>query len=272
MEYVFNSSVVLLAILYTLLVVGYARVFALGPGGLGLHVRPLLAGTVILHFVSILLWSIKIGACPLGSPVEFLSLVAFSIAVIYYVLELRIRERSTGVFALTPAFILQLIAAVGVLGSVGRNGSKMGLLTSWHAFAAIVGSSAVALAGVYGLLYLFLYTAIKRGRFGLFYRKMPPLEVLSNLNFVAAAVAFLAISITVGLGYIVPLEARDKGVSFKDLEAILGWVLWALYGGCMLARRYLRFGGKRLAYTTLLGLLPLAVIFFRGLWTHGFHE
>jgi ABC-type uncharacterized transport system permease subunit len=228
-------------------------------------------GTVSLHFVSILLRSIQTGACPLAGPAEFLSLVAFSIAVIYFVLELRIHERSTGVFALAPAFLLQLVAAVAILGSAVRPDSKMGLLRSWHAFAAIVGSSAVALTSVYGLLYLFLYTAIKRGRFGLFYKKMPSLEVLSNLNFLAAVVAFLAISITVGLGYFVPLEARDKGVTFLHLEVILAWVLWALYGSCIIARRYLRFGGKRLAYTTLLGLLPLAAIFVRGLLTRSFH-
>jgi HemX protein len=276
MEHAFNTSVVLLAILYTLLVVAYARIFALGsgglrPGGLGRHVRPLLVGTLSLHFASLFLWSIRVGACPLAGPPEFLSLVAFSIAVIYFVLELRMHERSTGVFALTPAFFLQLVAAVGILGSEGRPESKMGLLESWHAFAAIVGSSAVAITSVYGLLYLFLYAAIKRGRFGLFYQKMPPLEVLSSLNFVAAVVAFLAISITVGLGYFVPLEPQDKGVSFQHLEVILAWVLWALYGSCILARRYLRFGGKRLAYTTLLGLLPLAVIFIRGLLSRGFH-
>ena len=103
MEIAFNASLVVLVILYTVLVMAYARVFARGPGGAPRYVRPLLVGTVAVHMAAIALRSIMVRSCPLGSAVEVLTLVAFSISVTYLIIELRIGERCTGVFAITPA-------------------------------------------------------------------------------------------------------------------------------------------------------------------------
>ena len=96
METVFHASLVILCILYTVLVMAYARIFALGFDGIGRFARPLLIGTVALHFASVGLRGVMVGACPLGSQGEFLALVAFSIAVIYALLEMRIGERGKG--------------------------------------------------------------------------------------------------------------------------------------------------------------------------------
>ncbi|MBI4584877.1 MAG: cytochrome c biogenesis protein CcsA [Planctomycetes bacterium] len=272
MDTVSNTAVVILTVLYTLLVIAYARIFTRSHGGLAEIARPLLVGTVSLQLASILLRSFMAGACPLNNRAEFLSLVAFSIAVTYLIVELSIDERSTGVFAVTPAFVLQAIATVDVLGRPADSGGrKLGLLDSFHTFAAIVGFSAVALGSVYGILYLVLYTSIKRGRFGLFYRKMPSLETLSELNFIVTCVAFLAITVTAGLGLWRYLRAGEGAVSLFHAEVLLTFLLWLLYGGCVLAKLFFGFGGKRLAYTTVLGLLVMMGILLKVFFTPGFH-
>ncbi len=281
METAFNASLVLLTILYTVLMISYARIFARGPAGVALLVRPILVGTVSLHFLSVLIRGIAIGACPLGSRAEFMSLVALSVAVSYLVVEVRLGERATGIFAITPAFLLQVIATVSILGteklpveSLGGIPSHepLGALQSVHSLAAILGLSAVALSNVYAILYLFLYTAIKRGRFGLFYRKMPPLDTLSDLNFVTTGGAFFALSIVIGLGAWRAFDGSpDTDISLAQPEVILTSLLWILFGASIFAKRFLRLGGKRFAYTTLLGLLLLVGIFVGGLFAPGFH-
>ena len=140
------------------------------------------------------------------------------------------------------------------------------------ALAAIIGLSAVALSNVYAILYLFLYTAIKRGRFGLFYRKMPPLETLSDLNFVATSGAFFALTIVIALGAWSALDgSAEAGVELLEPEVILTSLLWLLFGSSIVARRFLSLGSKRFAYTTLLGLFLLMGIFASGFFTPGFH-
>lgn len=145
------------------------------------------------------------------------------------------------------------------------------MLESLHTFAAIVGFSAVAICGVYGILYLFLYGAIKRGRFGLFYRKMPSLETLGDLNFVATLTAFVALSVAVGLGFWLRFRLPEMGVSLVEPEVLLTSLLWLLYGGCILGKRFFHLGGKRLAYTTALGLFLLLGIFIGAFFKLGFH-
>ena len=278
MDTAFNASLVLLTILYTVLLISYARIFTRGPVGVALLVRPILIGTVSLHFLSVLIRGIAIGACPLGSRAEIMSLVALSVAVNYLFVEVRLGERATGVFAITPAFLLQVIATVSILGTEKLpDGTEnlpdpLGAYQSVHSLAAIVGVSAVALSNVYAILYLFLYTAIKRGRFGLFYRKMPPLDTLSDLNFVTTVGAFFALSIVIGMGAWRAFDGSpDTDVSLAQPEVILTSLLWLLFGASIFAKRLLRLGGKRFAYTTLLGLLLLVGIFVGGLFAPGFH-
>jgi len=272
MQTVFNSSLIVLSILYTILFMAYAQIFAKGSDGVARYARALLVVTVVLNFLSVLLRGKMEKACPLGSPGEFLALVAFSIAVIYAILELRIGERTTGVFAIAPAFALQAIATVRILGQAGVPESKMGLFRSFHSFSAVVALSAVAVCGVYGLLYLFLYGAIKAGKFGLFYRKMPSLEKLSDLNFVATCIAFLALTVTSAMDFWSMLSAPGTDLSFLRPELIATTFLWALYGGSIVARKVFGVGGKRLAYITVLGSILLVAILLGGVTMADFHR
>jgi ABC-type uncharacterized transport system permease subunit len=254
METALNATVVILSVFYTLVVVAYARIFARGPVGVAAVVRPIFLITLAVHVVLIALRSAILEACPLASQSDVLTLVAFSIGLIYLVLELRIGERSTGVFVVTPAFVLQFVAAVGALGSEPARQTQMGINDSLHVFAAIIGLSSVLVCSVYGLLYISLYAGIKYGRFGLFYRKMPSLETLSELNFVATWLAFLGLSGMLGFG-ISSTWVEDTHFELWQPEVVLGVLLWTLYGLCLLAKHFLGMGGKRLAYSTALGLL-----------------
>ncbi len=265
MQTLFHASILLLSSLYTVLLIAYARIFARGVDGVARIARPLLLGTVGLHFLSIVLRGVLLGACPLGSAVEFLWLVAFSIGAIYAVLELRIGERTTGVFAMTPTFILQLIAMAQLLGKDSPPEAKMGIARALQSFAEIVAFSAVAICGVYGLLYLVLYGVIKAGKFGLFYRRMPSLEKLSDLNFVANWLAFLGLTVLAGVDLwiyrgslgVAPAGGPGAAPAVGIVEVAATLVLWFVFGGAIVARKAFGLGGKRLAYTTVAGLMLL---------------
>jgi ABC-type uncharacterized transport system permease subunit len=263
METVFHTSVVILAVLYTILLMAYARIFARGPEGVARFVQSILVITVCAHFASLLIRGNMVKACPLSSAAEFLSLVAFSIAIIYAVLEVRIGERTTGVFAITPAFLLQMVATVRILGTEGLPESRIGLLRSFHNLSATIAFSAVAICGVYGILYLFLYGAIKSGRFGLFYKKMPPLEKLAQMSYVAAWIAFLGLAFTVGMDSWIHVKGGTPEALLRA-GFVLKTLLCLLYGGSIVARRFFGLGGRRLAYATVLGACVLVATIIIG--------
>ncbi len=273
MDTAFNASLILLTAVQTALLFAYARIFTRGVAeGVGRLARPLLVGSLGVHLLSILLRSALIGACPLGTWSEVVSVVAFSIYVTYFVVEVRIGDRSTGVFATTPAYLLSLVSAVAMLGATDPATTRVDLAQALHVVAAVIGFSAVALCGVYGFLYLFLYTAIKRDQFGLFYRRMPSLETLSDLNHSSTWVAFVALTGSLVLGFWAQGAGETGVLTLVEPAVLVTLVMWALYGACLLAWRFLGLGGKRLAYTTLLGFLMLVGVFFWGLFRHGFHD
>lgn len=265
MEIIFNTGLVLLPVLYTVLVMAYAKIFARQASGLALFVRPLLGGTLVVHMATLLTHGVHVGACPLGRTAEFLALVSCLVGVIYLLLEVRVRERATGVFVLILAFAVQVIATVSILVSDSAVDYPVGAIPSLYLFTAVIGYSAVVVSSIYGMLYLFLYRAIKTGRFGLFYRKMPPLEILSRLNYQSAWIGFTAVTVTALLVVyqwqaVEALPASVPAVAFTS-------VLWVLFGGCLLAKRFWSLGGKRLAYTTLLGLVCILGVLVSGIFS-----
>ena len=250
---IFHIILVTLPVAYTLLLLGYAKLFLKQASPLADKSRLLLAVTLVVHVGAMILRGVEVQGCPMGRYPEFLSLLAVSMAVTYFVLESRTGERSTGVFMIGLVLLTQIVATVSILVAEGPGSYPEGMWESLHVFAAIVGYSAVVVASLYGLLYLFLYTCIKRGRFGRFYQNMPSLEILTRLNFVAATVGFVALSVTLGVGVI--LWQRGVEIHFLQPEVLLTVVLWCLYGLSVTAHRVLRIGGKKLAYSTLLGIL-----------------
>ncbi|MEM7166165.1 MAG: hypothetical protein AAF581_11915 [Planctomycetota bacterium] len=272
MELFGNGTLILLPIAYTLLVVAYAHRFLGFESWFARSSRIWLVATVLTHISALIVRGITVGSCPIATPWEATSVVAFSVALIYWIVELRTNDSTTGVFVLAIAALLEILATIFVAGGDTAAGDRLGAFASVHGFAALFGLSAVSVAGAYGLLYLFLYTAIKRGWYGTFYRRVAPLDRLGDLNYWAALVAFVALTLTAGLGYWGSSSDPESPAAFADAGVLLGTSLWLLYAITVLGRRWLRLGGKRLAYCTLLGLPVAVAIGVSGLLQRGgFH-
>ena len=265
MENAFYGTLVLLPVLYTLSVIAYARVFsssgATVSSGMGRYSRPLLVTTILFHAGSVAFRGIQIGSCPMGSHWEFFSLVSLSIAITYFFVELKIHDRNTGVFVIAVAAFLQLVASAFMLPSKELAEVKLGSLVSLQAITAIVGYSAVLVSSIYGLLYLSLYGAIKKGSYGLFFRKVPSLETLCQQNYHAAWVAFFAFTASLLFDGLTPMDLPSEVTSSALLERMVTGAAWILFGVCVLSRRFFHLGGKRLAYATVVGfLLPTGLL------------
>ncbi len=253
MEMLVNAGIVELPVLYTLSVMSYARTFLGQELGIQRISNILLSSTLLVHIGLLLIRGFQVGACPVGSPWEALSLASLILAFTYWILEKVSKDQSSGVFVLSISCLMQFLSSIAVLGIEPGEAERLNAWQSLHAFSAIAGLCAVLLASVYGFLYLFLYWVIKRGRFGIFYQRIAPLQKLASLNHIATAIAFLAISIA-STGGFYAVWKQGEFSSLVRLEVISVVILWLLYAFCLIGRRFLKLGGKRLAYLTALGL------------------
>ena len=259
----------LLPVIYALAAAAYARAYV-REGSAGDRIGPVaLWAAVLVHVLYLSVRGFLEGHLPLASVYDFLSATGLSMAVVYLYVEAREGIRTTGVFVVPIVFLIQIVSS-----AYGRTGAEqIPLRPIWfelHTLTAVLGYSAFAVSAIYGALFLALYHEIKANRFSLFFRRMPPLEVLGQMNIraVGSGVVLLALAIGLGMGW---LERSGQG-SLSDPKIWLTIFVWCVFAFGLLA--YHRFGwrGPRAIYMSLVAfttlLLSRVVV---DLFLHSFH-
>ncbi len=257
----------ILPVAYALSVAAYARAYV-SEGSPAERLGPIaLRAAVLLHIVYLSMRGVLEGHLPLASVYDFLSATGLSMAVVYLYVESRERIRTTGVFVLPFIFLIQIVSSA--YGSLAAP-DPVALKPIWfelHTLTAVLGYSAFAVSAIYGVLFLQLYRDIKANRFSFFFRRMPPLETLGQMNIRAAGggLALLTLAIALGVGWI----KRSGTGTLTDPKIWLTLVVWGIFAFLLLA--YHRFGwrGPRAIYLSLVGFTTLLLsrvavdLFFR---------
>ncbi|HEY7728933.1 MAG TPA: cytochrome c biogenesis protein CcsA, partial [Candidatus Eisenbacteria bacterium] len=140
-----------------------------------------------------------------------------------------------------------------------------------HTLSAVMSYSAFSVSAVYGVLFLALYREIKASRFSHFYRRMPPLETLAQMNIRAAGggLVFLTCAIGLGLGW---LQRTGQG-TMGDPKIWLTVGVWCIFAFALLAYHRLGWRGPRAIYASLVGFTTLLLSrVLLDLFLHTFHE
>jgi ABC-type uncharacterized transport system permease subunit len=252
-------------------VAAYARAYA-REGATSDRLGPLaLRAAVLVHIVYLSVRGMLEGHLPLASVYDFLSATGLSMAVVYLYVEAREGIRTTGIFIIPFIFLIQIVSsAYG--GQTAPN--HVPLRPIWfelHTLTAVLGYSAFAVSAIYGVLFLLLYRDIKANRFTHFFRRMPPLEALAQMNIRAAGggLALLTLAIVLGVGWL----KRSGAGSLGDPMVWLTLFVWCVFAFSLLA--YHRFGwrGPRAIYMSLVGFTTLLLSRVAvDLFFHSFHS
>ena len=261
----------LLPVLYALSSAAYARAYA-REGSTSDRLGTLtLRAAVLLHIVYLSARGVLEGHLPLASVYDFLSATGLSMAVVYLYVEAREGVRTTGVFVIPFIFLIQIVSSA--YGGQPPP-DPVPLRPIWfelHTLTAVLGYSAFAVSAIYGILFLLLYRDIKANRFSFFFRRMPPLETLGQMNIRAAGggLALLTLAIVLGVGWI----KRSGTGSLTDPKIWLTLLVWCVFAFSQLA--YHRFGwrGPRAIYLSLVGFTTLLLSRVAvDLFFHSFHS
>jgi len=261
----------LLPVAYALSVAAYARAYA-REGGISGRLGPAaLRVAVLLHIFYLSVRGVLEGHLPLASVYDFLSATGLSMAIVYLYIESREGIRTTGVFVLPFIFAIQIISS-----AYGNQVTPepVPLRPFWfelHTLTAVLGYSAFAVSAIYGVLFLLLYRDIKANRFSFFFRRMPPLEALGQMNIRAAGggLALLTLAIILGVGWV----QRSGTGTLTDPKVWLTLFVWCIFAVCVLG--YHRFGwrGPRAIYVSLAGFTTLLLSRVAvDLFFHSFHS
>jgi cytochrome c-type biogenesis protein CcsB len=219
----------------------------------------LLAAGAALHGVEIAERSFLVGHIAVASFEEGLSFLAFSLAILYLLID---RRHVFTVLGAVIAPFASLLTAVTVLVSSGTTELPPALRSAWlpiHVTLAFLGNAVFALAFATSLIYLLEDSRLRSKRPPFRRRLFPSLEKLDDLNHRLLSWGFTLLTLGVVTGAIWAHFAWGRFWSWeaRQIWSLVTWTLYAL----LLHGRSVGWRGRRAATLTIFGFGVLLMSF-----------
>jgi ABC-type uncharacterized transport system permease subunit len=264
MEAFVRWSNALLPIAYLALWLVYLRIFLGAYGGAARWSRRVLGGTLALHVLVVLARVAAWHRLPMATTSEFLSLLALSILAIYSIVEARLKVRATGYQVIALALLVQLLSSLlfetktpdsPLLHDPGYVG---------HAVLVLLAYTALSIGFLYSLLYLIQARQLSRRHFGLFFRRLPSLEVLERMSVgaVQLGVPLLLGGLLTGHVWLTSLANRVEWeapvpLSHLDPKILASWTVFFFYAAGLVLHRGFGWRGRRMNILSIIAFLAL---------------
>jgi cytochrome c-type biogenesis protein CcsB len=232
-----------------------------------LSVLAALAGWAV-HTVALILRALELGAPPLGSLPDAISVAVWVIVLLEVVLEQQTGVRVLGAFVLPVAVMLSLNATSARPGALAP-----ALASAWiwiHIALAMVGIAAFVFNFAGAIMYLLQERQLKTKRPGAFYYRLPALQTLDRLTFRTLALGFPFLTTGLVLGALWARVAWGSAFTFDPL-AFFSLLAWLIYAGTLAGRAVAGWHGRRAAYFAIVGFAALALTLGAGLFLPGRH-
>lgn len=254
--------------LYIVAFVAYVWHFARRDPAIGRVATTLLVGAALSHTFVIGMETMEAGHVPIAGPISATSTFVWLLALAYLYIEMTTDERAMGVFILPLLIALQTIPAFKT--SV-ENRSAV-LQSPWfgvHVSSLLFAYASFALACVIGITYVLLFKEIKAKHLGVFYARLPSLQVLDRMNQRAIMIGWIFLTVGVVVGGVWAAEARAyaasdphvQAMSLLDPKIFVALLCWIVYSFELFAARRIGWGGRRTAYLSALGFIIVLLNF-----------
>jgi len=264
----------LLPLLYALTIGAYIVDFLREKESLSGLKRSALLTTLLLHTGYLIARTITFEHPPITNKFEIFTVLAFSVAFCYFIIELMTDIKRTGSFILVFSLVFQVLSTAFIQDLVDVKEVLKNPLLGFHVFTVLLAYSAFTLSAVYGVLFIILYRRLQSNEYGIFFNRLPNLEVLEKLSFIAVVLGFINLTISISIGGIwLPQAFPD--FSMFDPKLISSFSVWIVYGVAVGVRMFAGWYGRKVIYFSLAGyslaILSLLLINMFGDTFHNFY-
>ena len=266
MEVWTGLTTVLLPLLYLVLWGSYVWFFVAERNLARSWSRMLTGGTVLVHIIHITLRTVDLGRLPLATPLEFCSMLALMIMVIYVILERMLRVRVTGALVVGLAFILQFIASAFHSPSDSVNSLLGDPGYAVHALLVLLSYTSLSLSFLFAVIYMVQSRQLRRHTFGLLFRRLPPLETLERMSVgtVRLGVPLLFSALVMGHMWLynlrdsLPPQQADL-LSPYDPKILVSWLILLGYTAGLYGHAKLGWRGRRMNVVAITAWVTVVV-------------
>jgi ABC-type transport system involved in cytochrome c biogenesis permease subunit len=239
--------------LYAVAFVAYGWHFAKRTPIVGRTATTILVAAALAHTFIIGMETMEAGQVPVGGATSAISMFVWLLAIAYLYTEVTTDERAMGVFILPLLIVLQAIPALRSDPEV-RAAVLRGPLFGIHVSSLLFAYASFALACVIGITYMLLFKEIKTKHLGVFYARLPSLQVLDQMNQRAIVVGWVFLTVGLVAGVVFAVEAQVPAMlSLEDPKIFVALICWAVYSFELFAARRIGWAGRKTAYLSALG-------------------
>ncbi len=206
-------------------------------------------GTIALGGLLVAL-TVRLGQAPIGHRYEGLIVSAWILAILALLAERRLKLHVIPAVA-APTLTMLLLFAVLLVPSAGAGPADVRIGKFAHILLALLGFAAFAFASAVAVLYLWEISVLKGNPQAAISRRLPPLEVLDHLNFLAVAFGFPFLALSVLGGWIfLAGPVTSLWLDPTVLATLTGLLVYVVLFG---TRAFLCWYGRRIAWLTVIG-------------------
>ncbi len=172
-----------------------------------------------------------------------------------------------------PAKTVLLLGVIGVFDVLGQivathkeafhPPAKERALGELHGGIILLAYAAFVVGAVYAVLYLILYSVMKRRRLGFWFDRLPSLQQLEARAVSAEQIGLALLSIGLFLGFYSYAVFRG-GVPWGDVKFVVAMGLWLWFVVALFLRKARHWHGHRVMWIPVIGLLVMAVVYSVG--------
>ena len=216
---------------------------------------------LVAHSVALMIrwktsYDLEIGHAPLSNFYESLIFFAWTIVLLYLLMEWRLKNRSLGVFVLPIAFLIMAYASIAPGVNNRIEPLIPALQSNWltsHVLTCFMGYAAFTVAFALGLMFFVKKAAGKRlSNTSVFIRLLPSEYQMDELMYSSAVLGFIFLTLGIVTGSVWAHYAWGSYWSWDPKET---WSLitWLIYAVLLHARLVRGWRGQRMAVMVIIG-------------------
>ena len=221
----------------------------------GRPLRPMLAVGVVVLTLLLLVIAFREGHFPVVRRYEVLITAAWGLGLGAWIISGR---REVPALVAVAAPMLALLVLLGLLLVQADEGGSAATTAGnvLHIILAVFGFAGFTISAGVGILYLVQIRLLKRDPTAALARRMPALEKLDRINFVAALFGFPCLTLAIAAGWLFLGSMGPAGARWwldPTVLASLGGLV--VYLALFVARGALGWYGRRIAWLSVIGFL-----------------
>ena len=245
-------------LLYAAAAAAYVAHFAWRDPRVGRLATGLLGAGVLAHTFLIGMQTVEAGHAPLVGTSAAISAFVWLLGLSYLYVELTSDERSMGALVAVLLVTIDVFPALDPAVSP-RPALLRSPLFTIHVVSMLFAYASFALACVLGITYVLLFKEIKAKHLGVFYTRLPSLQILDVMNGRAVTVgwSFLTLGVAVGGLWATQVHSSPdphaQAMSIADPKILVAILCWGVYSFALFARRVIGWSGRRAAWLSAIG-------------------